>query len=85
MGHMILSAIIHGLIYRAIWGLERGMGVHGAVALAVLIIGTLLVGRFITRLLFGRRYRRPRRMTRNTFRARKRPSEGEQGCSIKSR
>ena len=58
MGHMILSAIIHGLIYRAIWGLERGTGAHGAVAIAIAIIGAMIIGHLVMRMFFGRRYRR---------------------------
>jgi hypothetical protein len=54
---MILSAIIHGLIYRAIWGIERGTGAHGAVAIAIAIIGAMLIGHLIMRLFFRRRYR----------------------------
>ena len=58
MGHMILSAIIHGLIYRLIWAVEKGTGLHGAVAYAVVIIGGLLIGHFVMRLFYRRRYGR---------------------------
>ncbi len=53
MIHMILSAIVHGLIYRLIWSATRGMGEGHIFALALAVIGALL----ITHLLFHRRRR----------------------------
>lgn len=57
MTHMILSALVHGLIYRLIWSYTRGMGEGHIFALAVAIIGGLVV----THLLFRRRRRNRRR------------------------
>lgn len=38
------SALIHGAIYRVIWGITRGLGLVGTLAAsaAILIIGALL-------------------------------------------
>lgn len=57
MIHMLLSAVIHGLIYRVIWSFTRGMGTGHLIALAVAVIGALL----ITHRLFHRRRRRRNR------------------------
>ena len=53
MIHMILSAIVHGLIYRLIWSATRGMGEGRIVAIAFSVIGAIA----ITHLLFHRRRR----------------------------
>lgn len=53
MIHMIISAIVHGLIYRLIWSATRDMGEGRIVAIAFSVIGALL----ITHLLFQRRRR----------------------------
>lgn len=53
MSHMILSALVHGLIYRLIWSFTRGMGLGHIAALALAVIGAIA----ITRLLFHRRRR----------------------------
>ena len=53
MTHMIVSAIVHGLIYRLIWSYTRGMGEGRIVAIAFSVIG----GIAITHLLFHRRRR----------------------------
>ena len=50
---MIVSALVHGLIYRLIWSATRGIGTGHIVALALAAIGALL----ITHLLFHRRRR----------------------------
>ncbi len=55
--HMIISAIVHGLIYRLIWSFTRGMGLGQIVGLAAAVIGGLVV----THLLFHRRRRRRNR------------------------
>lgn len=57
MTHMIVSALIHGLIYRLIWSATRGMGEGRIVAIAFSVIG----GIAITHLLFRRRRRNRRR------------------------
>ena len=57
MTHMIVSAIVHGLIYRLIWSYTRGMGEGRIVAIAFSVIG----GIAITHLLFRRRRRNRRR------------------------
>ncbi len=57
MTHMIVSAIVRGLIYRLIWSATRGMGEGHIFALAFSVIGALL----ITHLLFRRRRNRNRR------------------------
>ncbi|MHB1773557.1 MAG: hypothetical protein ACYCST_17815 [Acidimicrobiales bacterium] len=53
MSHMIVSALVHGLIYRLIWSFTRGMGLGHIAVLTAAVIGALL----ITRLLFHRRRR----------------------------
>lgn len=53
MTHMIVSAIVHGLIYRLIWSATRGMGEGRIVAIAFSVIGAIA----ITHLLFHRRRR----------------------------
>lgn len=53
MLHMIVSALVHGLIYRVLWSATHGMGTGHLIALAVAVIGALL----ITHLLFHRRRR----------------------------
>jgi hypothetical protein len=47
MGHMIESAIVHGLIYRALWQIMRHMGLPGCIAFAIAgIAGVWLYRRF---------------------------------------
>ena len=49
MSHMILHAIVHGLIYRALWSLTRGMHSGSIVALAVVGIGAIAFFHFLFR------------------------------------
>jgi hypothetical protein len=49
--HMIESAVVHGLIYRVLSSLMRGMGVPGTIAFAVAGIG----GVYLYRKYFSRR------------------------------
>jgi hypothetical protein len=51
--HMIVSAIVHGLIYRLLWSATRGMGLGHLIALAAAVIGAIV----ITHALFHRRRR----------------------------
>ena len=51
IGHMIVSAIIHGLIYSVIWKIKRTLTIPEALVLAgfvlaVIAIGAALAGRF---------------------------------------
>lgn len=39
VGHMVVSSIVHGLIYGAIFRLLRHLGLGGTVLLAVLVVG----------------------------------------------
>ena len=55
---MIVSAIVHGLIYRLIWSMTRGMGLGHIATIAIAVIGGSLV---ITHALFHRRRRNRRR------------------------
>jgi hypothetical protein len=57
MGHMIISAIVHGLIYRLIWSITRGMGIGGIFAFAIVGIG----GMWAARAVMGGRRRNSRR------------------------
>lgn len=48
--HMVLSSIVHGLIYDVIYKAERHLGLHGSILAAVLGIAlAALVSHFIFR------------------------------------
>ncbi|TAN03095.1 MAG: hypothetical protein EPN36_13935 [Rhodanobacteraceae bacterium] len=53
MYHMIESSIIHGLIYRLVWGLSRQIGMPATIAVGVLALGLVALAHVI----FFKRYR----------------------------
>lgn len=58
LGHMVISAVVHGVAYAAAFAVFRHLSPTDAVGLAVLVIGGvflfMIVLGLIRRLLFGR-------------------------------
>jgi hypothetical protein len=62
LGHVVISAVVHAVIYGAAFAVFRHMSTVDAVGLAVLVIGGLFVVMpilwFFRRVFFGSRRRR---------------------------
>lgn len=44
MSHMIVSSIIHGVIYDVVWKAMRGLGLPASIAVAVTVVAVVWLG-----------------------------------------
>lgn len=44
MSHMVVSALVHGVIYRVIWQAMRGLGLPASVAVAITVVAAAWLG-----------------------------------------
>ena len=49
LGHMVVSSVVHGVIYDVIWKAMRGLGLTGSVIVAGVVVGLVWIAGSVAR------------------------------------